>query len=224
MVINKTGGRKHKRSGKKNTHAGGVEEMPYKTLDSNYAYAVVLDKKGGNKLLVKRDDISTECLASIPGKFYKRVWVNKGDIILVNKDPLFGGNCEMIYKYNDKEVRQLRSQKLIDFEVQTMDDSSKSNILFGDEEQDIDDDDIFDKMDKEIEDAIENDNSDNSNENPNRQIKFETQVDDASAKPTREVLKNRAINKIVARNKKLDVEINDVPDSVANKDIDFDAL
>lgn len=99
MGKNKTGGKKHKRG--KNVRDFTPTTAPVK--ERNQHYALITKRLGGSHLQVKCDD-GVERMCVIPGKFRKRVWVAKDDIILVGVRSFQDDKVDMYYKYNAAEV------------------------------------------------------------------------------------------------------------------------
>ena len=115
MPKNLTGGKRHK--GKKNKPVISQDEAKIEYAGEDQFYACVKKKVGGQRIIVTCSD-DKERSAVIPGKFFKRVWMNPGDIVLCNantdgKDE----NCYIVYKYNNREASTLKSQGKIQFDV-----------------------------------------------------------------------------------------------------------
>jgi len=107
MPLNKKGkGGKRVRRGKK---IGGEEvdsAIPFKNDMQEYAQVT---KLLGNMNILARifGSNNTEKLCVIPGKFKKKVWINKDDIILVSIRSFQEEKCDVIYKYSPNEARKL---------------------------------------------------------------------------------------------------------------------
>jgi len=113
---------KNVRGGKhyKRVKRGG--NMPPPKTELNMAsdgqiYALVKKKVGGSRISVECSD-SIERSAIIPGKFFRRIWINVGDILLcdLNRD---GDDsvCYVNHKYTSKDANLLKLRGLISFEV-----------------------------------------------------------------------------------------------------------
>lgn len=113
---NVTGGKHHKK-GKK--HRGPVtgNDNKIEFAGENQVYALVTKKIGGSRIVVDCSD-SKERSGIIPGKFFKKVWMNVGDIVLcdlnVGSDDSI---CHITHKYTPKDANILKSQGKITFEV-----------------------------------------------------------------------------------------------------------
>jgi translation initiation factor IF-1 len=95
---NKKGGKGYKK-GKK---GGGREfKEDFDTTDGKHFYATVLNRLGDNKLSV-RLTTGTEMVAIIPGKFYKKLWCNKDDTVVVMCDEM---SCELAGKVTKQETK-----------------------------------------------------------------------------------------------------------------------
>lgn len=140
------GGNKHKRYKKRPT-VDKKEEVPYK--ENNNIYAQVRRRLGGKRVEVMCDD-GVLRHAIIPGAMYKKVWLNDGNIVLVQLDEMLKGDCNIVYKYNDTQIKKLKSSGALN---SIMNITEENNIVFGeDEEENVsnDEDDIFDKVDEEV--------------------------------------------------------------------------
>lgn len=146
-MTNRFGGNKHKKY-KKGSSDDKKEDTPYK--NGNMIYAQVKSRLGGKRILVTCDD-KVDRQAIIPGSMYKRQWLNEGDILLVQTADILGGDCCVVYKYNESEIRKLKSENAINFKRMNVDFST--DIQFTDNNViDSDEEDVFDKIDKETSD------------------------------------------------------------------------
>jgi translation initiation factor 1A len=122
---NLTGGKHHKRGKKKRTLPATASNNKVELAGENQVYALVKAKMGGTRLRVECSD-GKERSASIPGKFFKKVWMNAGDIILcdlnVGSDDSF---CYIVHKYTPKDANMLKSQGHITFDV--LEDKEENN-------------------------------------------------------------------------------------------------
>jgi translation initiation factor 1A len=140
MPKNKFGGKKHKRG--KKTIIQENKETIY--ASKNEVYALVLKRLGGTRLYVECSDGKNR-QAVIPGKFRKRVWMRKDDIILCYLGALGNDDtCEVIHKYNNKEITDLITRNLLSFKNFHIhnyeeDEEEESNIAEQREILDIDD-------------------------------------------------------------------------------------
>lgn len=130
---NNRGGKNYKKQ-KKNPEQDKQEKTPFAEKE-NMSYAQVLNRLGGDRLLIKLLD-NKECQAIIPGRFYKKVWFNKDDIVLITISEYNKKDIYIEHKYNHQDIRLLKSRKLINFE--------SSNIM--NDMEDIIDVDFTDNM------------------------------------------------------------------------------
>lgn len=114
---NVTGGKHHKK-GKK--HKGPVnvnQDNKIEYAGVNQVYALVKKKVGGSRLLVECSD-GKERSGLIPGRFFKKVWMNAGDIVLcdlnIESDDTI---CYINMKYTTKDANVLKSQGKISFDI-----------------------------------------------------------------------------------------------------------
>jgi translation initiation factor 1A len=155
MPKNKAGGKTFKR-GKRNNNAS-APSGPIPEADSpTKRYAQVIKVLGGDRVQVNSSDGDIR-QAIIPGTMYKRVWMNPGDILLVELDSelLKVSECRILYKYTPAESHSLRSKSIFNFTVKGEEDDS---VQFGDVVDEIDDDDVYndvENMKKKQESAID---------------------------------------------------------------------
>lgn len=116
MPKNITGGNRHKKAKNKPKQEETPQNNRVVTAEENQIYAVVKSKSGGSRLQVECSDGQPRS-AIIPGKFYKKVWMNSGDIILCELKDTDTNSCYVIYKYTPKEASVLKSKGLINFDV-----------------------------------------------------------------------------------------------------------
>jgi translation initiation factor 1A len=127
---NLIGGKKHKK-GKKNK---GIVKTNKKmeTANKDQVYALVKKKVGGSRLQVLCSD-TKERSAIIPGKFFKKIWINVGDVLLcdtnVSQDDSL---CYIVQKYTIKEANKLKELGEISFEVAA--EEVNENLKFSDHE------------------------------------------------------------------------------------------
>jgi translation initiation factor 1A len=140
---NVKGGRNYKKSKKGGHQPASNGEMPLADT-ADKMYASVKKRLGGKRIEVVCTD-NKERQAKIPGTFYKRVWFNAGDIILVQVDPLDPSEVFILYKYQPNESSQLKAKGLIGFEIGAEED--ELGIVFG-ESEDEEDEDVYEQVDK----------------------------------------------------------------------------
>lgn len=118
---NARGGKKHKR-GKKNRDIDTDNQkgkVNYAT--DNQVYALVKKRYGGRRIDVECSDGKNRS-AIIPGKMWKRVWMNPDDVLLCDLEATGDeGECYILQKYTPKEISILKSQNRITFEIDGMD-------------------------------------------------------------------------------------------------------
>lgn len=143
MVKNTKGGKHHKK-GKKHR---GEEKTDGKIIyaENNQVYACVTKKVGGSRLNINCSDTKDRS-GLIPGKFFKRVWMNVGDIILCELNPDDDTQCYILHKYSYKDASLLKSQGHITFNV--IDDSTNDDtgFDFGDSDNELEDQNTNNKM------------------------------------------------------------------------------
>jgi translation initiation factor 1A len=104
---NQKGGKKHKR-GKKD----GYETKALRLKEEGQEYAQITACKGNCRFDVKCFD-GKDRMAIVCGSMRKRVFVNMKDIVLVSIRDFQDDICDIIEKYQDSQVHQLKSGKHI---------------------------------------------------------------------------------------------------------------
>ena len=110
MTKNTKGGKGHKRRGRK-------------FLKPNHRELILKDRhQEYGKLVAAKGDCRFECLCSdgktriahVPGSFRNRIWCRVDDYVLVSiRIGLSTEDCDICYKYNFNEVKQLEEKELI---------------------------------------------------------------------------------------------------------------
>lgn len=127
MPRNTRGGKKHKRGkNKRDIDEVNIKRMRYAGNDE--IYAKVIRRLGGKRLELKcSDDVIRHGV--IPGKLFKRVWMNPDDILLCQKNALgTDKECYILKKYTQQEVHVLKNEQRINFDDD--DDSEEDNVKF----------------------------------------------------------------------------------------------
>ena len=105
---NPKGGKKHKSKASKDYKTNvDMNRLPFKDEKSGQQYALVLNRLGGNRLCLQ-DELGLEIQGVIPGRFRKKVWFNTDDIALIQSRSFNENEYDIIYKYNDEEVKILK--------------------------------------------------------------------------------------------------------------------
>lgn len=142
---------------KKNKQGAG--KMKGKKTKTPYAdspellYAQVKNKIGGDRLSIECSD-GVERRGIIPGSFYKRVWINKNDILLIQMNELNTKEGYILYKYDQNEARSLKNKGLLKFDLGNIQEDDV--IQFGydfannSDKSDNDEDDIQAEVDKKM--------------------------------------------------------------------------
>ena len=132
-MVNKTGGKKHKKY-KKNRDTDVKKKIIFK--EDGEEYGLVIKRLGGPILSLKLFD-DRKVLGVIRGKMRKRVWINEGDIILVSLRGFQDNKVDVILKYSDEEVRKLiKGGKITKSFVMNKNDDENDMIIYDEEESD----------------------------------------------------------------------------------------
>ncbi len=197
-----TKGGKNFKKGKKHIDTNTKNNEP-EAVENYHRYAQVEKKLGGNVLdLTCNDGIKRHGL--IRGKMNKRVWMNPGDILLVELNNELNTSaktpeCFITHKYSSHKANNLKAQGFINFNVKN---DEESDINFGENDQSGYDD-IYAEMDKL---DTENKNEEESKENKNTK-----DVKEAKKRALKEKDKLNDQSRQLARKKKDD-------------DYDFDSI
>lgn len=100
---NKKGGKRIRR-GKKNADTEKTKHIMLKEVGQQYCR--VLNMLGDCRISLITDD-GKELIGIIRGKFRKRVWINRGDIVVVANRTYQDNRVDVIHKYHPTEVKQL---------------------------------------------------------------------------------------------------------------------
>lgn len=101
-----------KKKGKRNNASTMAPKRVLIYKEELEEYAQVSKLLGDRRLTITLPDKS-ETLAIIPGRFRKRCWMKVGDIVIVSRREFEVGKMDVIYKYNDDEIRKLVKDKEI---------------------------------------------------------------------------------------------------------------
>lgn len=143
---NVKGGKNYKKGKKGKGKLGRREETPYAD-SAGLMYAQCMRKLGGDRVEVTCNDDQLR-QAIIPGSFYKRVWINMNDILLVQINEMKTTECFILYKYTPHEAHHLKTQGELRFEVSGLS-ADTNDVIFGDDGLDSsDDENIHDEVEK----------------------------------------------------------------------------
>ena len=106
MPKNKGKGGKSKRKGKNKNEDEQKRELVFK--DAGQEYAQVLQVLGNCRVRAFCFDGVTR-LCHVRGKFRKKVWINRDDIILVGLRDYQDGKADVIHKFSSDEARKLKT-------------------------------------------------------------------------------------------------------------------
>ena len=121
MVKNTKGGKHHKKQKK----GKAPQEQGYIVYaEDNQVYASVTKRVGGSRIRVTCSD-TKERSGLIPGKFFKKVWFNDGDVLLCELNPFDDSQCYILRKYTYKDANLLKSQGKITFEINDKDEGNE---------------------------------------------------------------------------------------------------
>eukprot|EP00008_Paramoeba_atlantica_P014160 CAMPEP_0201481832 /NCGR_PEP_ID=MMETSP0151_2-20130828/6099_1 /ASSEMBLY_ACC=CAM_ASM_000257 /TAXON_ID=200890 /ORGANISM="Paramoeba atlantica, Strain 621/1 / CCAP 1560/9" /LENGTH=152 /DNA_ID=CAMNT_0047864213 /DNA_START=70 /DNA_END=528 /DNA_ORIENTATION=+ len=107
MPKNKGKGGKSKRKGKNKNDEGDKRELMVKEEGQEYAQVVKI--LGNCRVEAFCFDGQTR-IAHVRGKFRKKVWINRDDIILVGLRDYQDSKCDVIHKFTAEEARRLKAK------------------------------------------------------------------------------------------------------------------
>lgn len=83
--------------------------MPYK----NELVGIVKERLGGNRMHVSTTDGKTRN-CRVPGKYKRKLWLRRGDVVLIMPWQDDDSKGDIIYKYPDAGIIQLRKRGILD--------------------------------------------------------------------------------------------------------------
>lgn len=115
-MVNTTGGKNHKKYKKGGNHPP-KQDAQIVLADKFQVYGCVKKKVGGSRILVECSD-KKDRSGIIPGRFFKKLWFNPGDILLCSLDQEGDDSiCHIEHKYSVKDANSLKYQGLISFDI-----------------------------------------------------------------------------------------------------------
>lgn len=112
-MVNKFGGKKHKKSKKTEKKIEYIEPSLYPEED--LMIGKVLSTLGGGYISIINTD-GVERKANKNRNPFNKMKFNKGDIICTQQNVLGKKElCLVVYKYDDKEIKDLEKRELLDF-------------------------------------------------------------------------------------------------------------
>jgi translation initiation factor 1A len=113
---NTTGGKHHKKGKKKKGQFDSNNDNKIEFAGTNQVYSIVKKKPGGSRIALECSD-GKERSGIIPGKFFKKIWMNVGDVLLCELDIGNDSQCYITHKYSVKDASILKSQGKITFDI-----------------------------------------------------------------------------------------------------------
>ncbi len=107
-MSNIRGGNRHRKAKNNRNNQSSNRELRLKT-QSESEYAFVTKMLGNNRVEVNSCDGKTR-LGNICGKMRNKVFINVGDLVLLDLREFQDSKAEVVHKYHPDEVRQLRIQ------------------------------------------------------------------------------------------------------------------
>jgi translation initiation factor 1A len=162
MPKNKGAGGKRRRRAK--TAPVASKELVLKQEGEEYAQVVSSVGNGYLDVMCFTSAGNVVKRAHIRGSMRKRMWMVKGDIVLVSIRDFQDSTCDILMKYSSDEARILRSKRLIpdniDINKEDKDDDTYVDMNFGDVDSDDGDDTVHkfksDGADSDSDDAYAN--------------------------------------------------------------------
>ena len=113
--------------------------MLYK--DDMQEYCQMTKMLGDRRIMVQMID-KTEVMAIIPGRFRKRCWIKVGDVLIVSRRSFQEDKYDVIYKYNEDEIKILIDNHDIPSFFISLEVPESDNIDFSTTNKIVEDDDI----------------------------------------------------------------------------------
>lgn len=127
------GGKAHRRGAAKSETT--KRELVFKADLQDYG---VVTAKLGDSRFELRDTKGEKRTAHVCGQMKKKVWIEVGDIVLISIREYQTDKCDIIHKYNDEEVRELKAYgEIADDEKE----KNKDDVRFANREGESDGDD-----------------------------------------------------------------------------------
>jgi translation initiation factor 1A len=142
MPKNKIGGSGAKKAAAKNA-AQSSRLIPFREDLQDYGLIQALLGSGRARVLCLTDKI--ERIGTIRGNMYKKVWINKDDIVLVSIREFQTDKCDIIFKYKPDEIKFLKKQGEIPKDLEHANEVNEDDLIEfnnnseSDREIDIDD-------------------------------------------------------------------------------------
>ena len=149
-------GGKKKKQGKKFVQA----ERELSFAEEMQAYGQIIRQLGDGRMEVQCLD-NVKRMAHIRGKMKKKVWMVQGDVVLVSLRDYEEDKCDIILKYNENEVRQLKNLGQIPESIKLPENSEKPS------QGEDDDINFFNEDDSEDDEEGLNQNQKNKNKKQN---------------------------------------------------------
>ena len=134
---NKKGGKKFKK-GKKTRGFNDKKQLIKKDPEESQEYAQVVNPKGNGRFELLCCDGGKVRQGTVCGQMRKRVWVNRGDLVLISKweGMTDDTKCSIIHKYSEDEARRLQKEgdlpsnfKLTLDDFETIEDEDESGFI-----------------------------------------------------------------------------------------------
>lgn len=148
MPVHKGKGGKKRR---KTKQFDNKRQIVYKTEGQAYGQIVKSHGTGIMDIICFTDNGPVDMKAHVRGNMKKKVWMNKGDIILVNYRDYQKDTCDIVLKYNSDEVRILSLNnhlpKSVEFEYNESTDINYENDV---ETEDADHQEVSTESDSDV--------------------------------------------------------------------------
>jgi len=126
MPVKKGTGGKNRRKGK--TFTDQPKDIILKGEGQEYAQIIKSTGNGFMDVLCFSQNGNVERRAHIRGCMRKKVWMGKGDVVLVSVRNYQDETCDILLKYNGFEIRQLKQRNQIPKIDQNNDNDEDNNI------------------------------------------------------------------------------------------------
>lgn len=91
-----------------------VDKLPD---ENDELFGRVTNMLGASRLKVRCED-SEERLCRIPGRMKNKVWIEEGDLIIVEPWDWQDEKGDVTYKYDEKQVMELKEEGLINLDTE----------------------------------------------------------------------------------------------------------
>lgn len=126
MPKNKIGGSGAKKAASKNS-LQSARQIPFR--EDLQDYGIIQNLLGNGRVRVLCLTDKTERLGTIRGSMYKKVWINKDDLVLVSLREYQDDKCDIIFKYTPDEAKVLKKHNEIPKDLEVINEVKEEDLI-----------------------------------------------------------------------------------------------